>query len=195
VTENNIRRVQQLLESDRRLTVAEIAGEVGISYGSTFAIIPDKLGFRKVCARWVPCLLTSEQKLNRLQVCQHLLAKCREEGDLFLTHIITCDETWVHHYTPESKQASMQWRKKEEPGPVKAKSRLSAGKVMATVFFDRPGSLHIDVLHERRTINTAYYWEVFSEVGQAYRRKRRDLSTREVALLQDNARRHAAALI
>jgi hypothetical protein len=68
VTENNIRRVQQLLEGDRRLTVAEIAGAVGISYGSTFAIITDELEFRKVCARWVPRLLTSEQKLNRLQV-------------------------------------------------------------------------------------------------------------------------------
>jgi histone-lysine N-methyltransferase SETMAR len=67
-TENNICRVQQLLEGDRRLTVAEIADEAGISYGSTFAIITDELGYRKVCARWVPRLLTSEQKLNRLQV-------------------------------------------------------------------------------------------------------------------------------
>jgi hypothetical protein len=99
VTENNIRRVQQVLEGDRRLTVAEIAGEVGISYGSTFAIITDKLGFRKVCTRWVPRLLTPEQKLHRTQVCQRLLAKCQEEHDSFLTHIISCDETWVHHYT------------------------------------------------------------------------------------------------
>jgi histone-lysine N-methyltransferase SETMAR len=138
--ENNIRRVQQLLEGDRRLTVADIAGEVGISYGSTFAIITDELGFRKVCARWVPHLLTSEKKLNRLQVCQRLLAKCQEESGSFLTRIITCDETWVHHYTPESKHAaSMEWRKKEEPGPVKAKPQLSAGKVMATVFFDWRG--------------------------------------------------------
>jgi histone-lysine N-methyltransferase SETMAR len=88
--------------------VAEIAGEIGISYGSTFAIITDELGFMKVCARWVPRLLTSEQKLNRLQVCQRPLAKCQEEGDSFLTHIITCDEAWVHHYTPESKQARIE---------------------------------------------------------------------------------------
>jgi hypothetical protein len=101
---------------------------------------------------------------------------------------------WVHHYTPESKQASMEWRKKEEPGPVKAKSRLSAGKVMTTVFFDRRGLLHIDFLHERQTINAAYYCEVLSEVRQAYRRKRRDLSTREVVLLQDIARLYTAAL-
>nr|CAI5841024.1 unnamed protein product [Callosobruchus analis] len=74
----------------------------------------EELGYRKVCARWVPRLLTAEQKLNRLQVCERLLARFREEGDPFLTHIITCDETWVHHYTPESKQASMDWREKKE---------------------------------------------------------------------------------
>jgi hypothetical protein len=79
----------------------------------------------------------------------------------------------------------MEWRKKEEPGPVKAKSRMSAGKVMATVFLDRRGLLHIDFLHERRTINAAYYCEMLSEVRQAYRRKRRDLSMRKVVLLQD----------
>jgi histone-lysine N-methyltransferase SETMAR len=48
--------------------------------------------------------------------------------------------------------------------------------------------LHIDLLHERRTINAAYY----CEVRQAYRRQQRDLSMREVVLLQDNARPHTA---
>jgi histone-lysine N-methyltransferase SETMAR len=97
--------------------------------------------------------------------------------------------------TPESKQAaSTEWRKKEEPGLLKAKSRLPAGKVMATVFFDRRGLLHIDFLHERQIINAAYYCDVLSEVRKAYRRKRRDLSMREVVLLQDNARPHRAAL-
>jgi predicted DNA-binding transcriptional regulator len=91
-TDNNIRRVQQFLEGDRRLRVAEIAGEVRISYGSAFAIITDELGFRKVCARWVPCLLTSEKK-KTLQVCQRILTKCQEESGSFLTRIITCDET------------------------------------------------------------------------------------------------------
>jgi histone-lysine N-methyltransferase SETMAR len=84
----------------------------------------------------------------------------------------------------------MEWRKEEEPGPVRAKSRLSAGKVMATVFFDLCGLLHIDFLHKCRTINAAYY----CEIRQAYRRKRRDLSMGEVVLLQDNARPHTAAL-
>lgn len=135
ITANNISSVRRLIEDDRRRTTSEIASEVGISYGSTYSILTEELGYRKVCARWVPRLLTADQKLHRLQVCGRLLARFQEQGDQFLTHIITCDETWVHHYTPESKRASMEWRKQGEPGPVKAKSRLSAGKVLATVFF------------------------------------------------------------
>jgi hypothetical protein len=51
MTEENIRIVGRLLEDDRRLTVADIASEVGISYGSAQAIITDDFGFRKVSAR------------------------------------------------------------------------------------------------------------------------------------------------
>jgi len=33
-----------------------------------------------------------------------------QEGDEFLDSIVTGDETWVFHHTPESKQQSLQWR-------------------------------------------------------------------------------------
>lgn len=41
----------------------------------------------------------------------------------------------MHHSTTELKYTSNEWGKKREPGPVKETSRLSAGKVMATVSF------------------------------------------------------------
>lgn len=193
MTQENIRIVGRLLEDDRRITVAEIASEVGISYGSAQAIITDNLEYRKVSARWVPRLLTEDQKRQRLEMCKRLLIRYEAEGEAFLHRIITCDETWVHHYTPESKQASMEWRKKGESAPVKAKSRLSAGKVLATVFFDFKGVSHIDFLYKRRTVNAAYYCQLLDETKLAYRRKRRTSPIRNIILLHDNARLHTAA--
>lgn len=64
ITKQNITAIRDLLESDRRLIVPEICSEIGISYGSTQSIIIKDLGFHKVSARWVPRLLTAEQKLN-----------------------------------------------------------------------------------------------------------------------------------
>lgn len=135
LTDDNTRTVRELIERDRRLTVEEISSEVGISYGSVQSIITDQLGFRKISARWVPRLLTGNQKQVRSEIAERLLNRFQREGEAFLQRIVTCDETWVHHYTPESKMASKEWRRKNEGCPVKAKTRHSAGKVLATIFF------------------------------------------------------------
>ena len=37
----------------------------------------------------------------------------KTEGEAMLERIVTGDETWVHHYQPETKQASRQWKHKE----------------------------------------------------------------------------------
>ncbi|GFX61939.1 HTH_48 domain-containing protein [Trichonephila clavipes] len=55
--------------------------------------------------------------------------------------IVTGDETWVSHITPESKRQSMEWRHTNSPVRAKAKRTISARKVMATVFLDRHGVL------------------------------------------------------
>jgi histone-lysine N-methyltransferase SETMAR len=59
LTDDNIRAICDLIEG---LTVDEIASEVNISHGSAHSIITEHLGFSKVCARWVPRLLTHNQK-------------------------------------------------------------------------------------------------------------------------------------
>ena len=90
-----------------------------ISHGSAYDIIHNRLGFRKVCARCVPKQLTEEHRKNRVAFCQRLLDRYANEGEAFLTRIVTGDETWVHHLAPESKRHSMEWK---HPGsPVKKK--------------------------------------------------------------------------
>ncbi|XP_063362873.1 uncharacterized protein LOC134651703 [Cydia amplana] len=80
----------------------------------------------KLCARWVPRLLTDEQKLTRKDVSTECLKKYRHNPNEFLRRYITVDETWIHHYTPETKEQSRQWTNRGEPAPKKAKVVLSA---------------------------------------------------------------------
>ena len=91
----------------------------------------------------------------------------RKETHSFIHRIVTCDETWVHHYTPETMRASKKWRGMGEECPVKAKTRLSASKVMAMVFWDL-GVLLVDFFHVRRTVNAAYYCDLLEKVRAAY---------------------------
>ena len=139
------------------------------SYGSVQSIIKNKLLLQKISARLVPRLLRDQQKTARVQISETLLARCEEEGDAFIHRIVTCEETWVHHYTPEKKRASNKLRGMGEECPVKAKTRLSAGKVMAMVFWDLKGVLLVDFLHARRTVNAAYYCNLLEKVRAAYR--------------------------
>jgi hypothetical protein len=45
----------------------------------------------------------------------------------FLERIVTVDETWLHHYEPESKAQSVAWKWPTSPVAMKFKSQPSAG--------------------------------------------------------------------
>jgi len=45
------------------------------------------------------------------------LERFDREGQDFLDRIITCDETWLHHFNPEAKRASKQWKHADKPPP------------------------------------------------------------------------------
>ena len=75
----------------------EIAQALGISHGSVSTILHDRLGMRKLTARWVPKSLSHEQTATRASVCSAIL-KCFRSKDSFLLHLVTVGETWVHYY-------------------------------------------------------------------------------------------------
>ena len=73
VTKANITAVKIVVEQDARLSVKDIASCTGISEGSVQTILKKRLDLRKVCAKWVPHLLTDEQKTQRLKCARELL--------------------------------------------------------------------------------------------------------------------------
>ena len=96
----------------------------------------EELDIKKLCARWVPCLLTADQKRTRMKISEQYLVRFNKNKTDFVYQFITMDETWIHHYTPESKQQSKQWTEASCSAPKKTNSVPSAGKVMASVFWD-----------------------------------------------------------
>ncbi|XP_023231277.1 uncharacterized protein LOC111631292 [Centruroides sculpturatus] len=123
---------------DSQLKVRELADMVGISKSAVHRILTENLDMRKLCARWVPRLLTMGQKQRREDVSIESLAMFRSNKAAFLRRFITMDETWVHHFTPETKEQSKQWTERGESAPKKEKTVPAAGKVMASVFLDTP---------------------------------------------------------
>ena len=67
---------------------------------------------------------------------------------------------------------------------------LSANEVMATVFWDARGVIHIDYLQKGRTINGEYYTNLLDRFNEDLKKKRPHLAKKKVILHQDNARVH-----
>ena len=57
---------------------------------------------RRIEAKFVPRLLTDDQKRNRVDMSQVLLDRANGDGN-FLKNIITGDETWLYGYDVETK--------------------------------------------------------------------------------------------
>ena len=83
------------------------------------------------------------------------------------------DETWLHHYDPETKEQSTEWRHRGEPCPKKFRTQKSTGKVMAPVFWDKEGIIIIDYLQKGKTINADYYTSLLEQLKQKLKEKRR----------------------
>ena len=103
-----IDKIHNMVLSDWQIKVREIVDATGMSKGTVFSIFHEKLGVKKISVRWVPCLLSEENKHNRVVHSEAILPHFRRNPDVFLRRYITVDGTWIHHYTPETKEQPTQ---------------------------------------------------------------------------------------
>ena len=148
-------KVRDLVYSDRRIKVEEIANALHISHGGVSTTLHDHLGMHKLTARWVPKSLSEEQMATRASVYSALLKRFRSKEDDFFSRLMTVFETWVYYYEPENKAQSPECRS----GVSEAKEVQNATLcicLMATVFWDAQGVTMLD-LAKKSTITGAYY--------------------------------------
>ena len=112
--EEIIAKVRTIVSNNRRLTVQEIEDECGISVGSCDAILTDDLHMKRVCAKFVPRLLTDDQ-CEQCQTIARDLFECSCEDVQFLSNTVTGDESWVYGSDPETKQQLSQWKGPTSP--------------------------------------------------------------------------------
>ena len=109
--------VRDVIDGDRRLTVREVANKCIISKTTVHEILVQELHMNRICARWVPRMLSEENMTNRTEASRQFLRKFSQSGIGFLDRIITTDETGFHYYDSETKQQSSQWKNVNSPRP------------------------------------------------------------------------------
>jgi len=100
-TDKNVESVHCLLTNDHRTTLQVIADRLNIGKETVHQIVTEDLGKRKICTRFVPHALATEQKQEHVVYCQDLLLMGQDER--FWENIITGDETWCFAYDPATK--------------------------------------------------------------------------------------------
>lgn len=78
--------------------------------------------------------------------------------------------------------------------PKKVKTVPSAGKVMATVFWDSQGIIYIDCLERKKTIIGLYYTELLDRFDAELKKKRPHLVKKKALLHHDNAPAHTSSV-
>jgi len=81
-----------MIQSIRQLTIREISEDLNISYGSVQNILTTDLNMRQVSAKFVPHVLTVEQKQHCLSVSVEVRDHAASDSS-FLGNVITGDET------------------------------------------------------------------------------------------------------
>jgi hypothetical protein len=102
----------------------------------------------------------------RVQKCRELLAIHNEDPDGFFAKMVTGYESWFHYYTPEEKRQSMQWKHDGSSRPKKFWRAPSAGKQMATVFWDTEVILMVEWLPQGTTVNSVIYCGILTQLCQ-----------------------------
>ena len=100
----------QMVLGDRRIKVRKIAEDRGYEHVKRTCLSHIKSTFRheKAVRALGAVLLTVDQKRVRMNISDVLLTQFGRNKSEFWRRLITADETWIHHYTPETKIQSKQ---------------------------------------------------------------------------------------
>jgi len=119
-TPSKVEHVRAAANQDRRRTIHDLCAEVGIGYGSCQRILSEQLNMQWIAAKFVPRVLTQDQKDSRVAICQELKETVKNDPTLLL-NVITGDESIVYAYDPETKLHSSQWKIPGSPRTKKAR--------------------------------------------------------------------------
>ena len=94
--EENVTKFHLMMLENLKLGIESIVKETGLSMDTTHTVVRDHLSMSKLCARWVPRMISTA-----------LLTNYTTDPEIFHLRMVIGDDAWVHYHKPESKFESM----------------------------------------------------------------------------------------
>lgn len=97
ITSSAVAITKELLNNDRRIIIKEIEAWTDCGFGTVFNIIHVQVDMRRVCARWIPKMVTDDQKRMRTESFQRILRRFQHKRSSFFVRVVNVDETHFRH--------------------------------------------------------------------------------------------------
>ena len=91
------------MDKDYLGSIETISAQFDVSVGTVHTIICKKLKMWKICAKFVPRVLREDQKERRCHDTREMV-KLINLDPAVLDALVTCDESWIYCYDPETKR-------------------------------------------------------------------------------------------
>lgn len=188
VVTENIAAVQSCIQEIPSASARIIAGIVGIDKNTVIKILSNNLHLKKKYAKWVPHILTDDQKLLRVQCSQALKDILISLSSLQRTATITCDESWLYlTYFEEARYLH------EDEELVKPKRLISDPKIMIFTAFSTAGLVLLTSLPSSTTFNSATMCDnILPALKEAARKNKGIRNDLRLRIHMDNARPHTS---
>ena len=128
-----IGQIKNFMDKDRRVSIETISAQFDVSVGTVHAIIHEELKMQKICTKFVPSVLREDQKERHCHESREMV-KLNNSDAAVLDALVTCDESWIYCYDPETKRQSSQWKHAGSPRPKKARESKSTHKLLMILF-------------------------------------------------------------
>ena len=102
-----IGQIKNFIDKDRRVSIETISAQFDVSVGTVRTIIREQRKMRKICVKFVPRVLREDQKERRCHDSREMVELINSDPAV-LDALVTCDESWIYCYDPETKRQSSQ---------------------------------------------------------------------------------------
>ena len=123
-----IGQIKNFMDKDRRMSIVTISAQFDVSLGTVHTIIREELKTGKICAKFAPRVLREDQKERRCHDSREMVELINSDPAV-LDALVTCDESWIYCYDPETK-----WKHTDSPRPKKARQSKSIHKILMIPF-------------------------------------------------------------
>ena len=126
-------QIKNFIDKNRRVSIETISAQFDVSVGTVHTIIREELKMQKICAKFVPRVLRKDKKERRCYDSKEMVELINSDPAV-LDALVTCDESWIYCYDPETKRQSSQWKSVGSSRPRKARQSKSTHKLLMIPF-------------------------------------------------------------